>query len=117
MKNKKGFTLVEILIVVGIIGIILTSVAVALNSKSKEMRDLKRLTDINALRDALQLVKNESGSYLNSYCALSTVSACGAVTNSELKNFLPGLSALNDPSSTVACQSQAACESSACNYT
>lgn len=116
-KNRKGFTLIEILIIVGVIGLILTLVTIALNSKAKESRDLKRLVDINALRDGLQLVKNETGTYVSSYCALDTVSACGKQANSELLRFMPKLAVVNDPSSLVACQNLNDCISNKCNYT
>jgi prepilin-type N-terminal cleavage/methylation domain-containing protein len=46
---KKGFTLVEILITVGIIGVLATLVMVALNSGGAKGRDAKRKSDVSQI--------------------------------------------------------------------
>lgn len=117
MKENKGFSLVEILIVVGIIGLILTLVVIALNSKQAVNRDIKRIGDIQSLRNALELVKNETGGYSAVYCDLTFVSLCGGKANSELLRFMPNLASLNDPQVlNVSCKNKTACESGNCNY-
>ena len=52
--NKKGFTLIEILIVLGIIGLLGALSAVAINSARSKMRDAKRLADIRQVQSALE---------------------------------------------------------------
>lgn len=117
MRRKNGFSIVELLVVIGIIGLILTLVAITLNDKQKENRDLKRLGDIQSLRNALELVKNETGGYLSAYCDLTFVSLCGNKANSELLRIMPNLAKMNDPKVlNVSCQDQAVCENNNCNY-
>jgi len=55
MKNNKGFTLIEILIVIAIIAILSVVVFVALNPAGRfaEARDSRRYTDINNILTAV----------------------------------------------------------------
>lgn len=62
-KNKKSFTLVELLVVVAIIGLIATIVLVALNGPRQRARDAKRTTDLKALANALEMYYNDYGVY------------------------------------------------------
>ena len=118
MKVKKGFTLVEILIVIGIVGLILTIVVIALNGKQEQIRDAKRISDINALHDALEVVKNQVGTYDRAYCDLTFVSLCAKNDNSELVKILPSLSSMNDPKVlNTACDNYEVCQKKGCNYT
>ena len=115
-KKIKGFTLIEILIIAGIAGLILTLLVISLNSKQKDIRDTKRLKDVYAVRDAMEVVKNQTGSYERTYCELGFVSLCYQKDNSELLKILPELRTLNDPRyETVACQLNAEC-AKGCNY-
>ena len=55
IKNKKGFTLIELIIVMAIIGILAVVAVVAIGSKSADARDARRLADMSAVRTALAL--------------------------------------------------------------
>ena len=117
VEKSKGFSLVEILIVIGIVGLVLTIVFFSLNSKQKETRDVKRMSDINLLRNALSVVKNETGGYDRSFCDLGVVSACAGKENSELLKFIPDLKNLKDPQTpTASCADAKVCAASNCNY-
>lgn len=67
MKTKKtmprGFTLVELLVVVAIIGLLATLSVLALGSARVRARDAKRLADIKTTQTALELYNNDQGGY------------------------------------------------------
>ena len=116
--KSKGFTLVEVLIVLVIVGILLSGLVLVLGAKEKELRDSKRVGDMQAVHSALAVVKNETGSFQRSYCPLSFVSMCASVENSELIKVLPELSSINDPKAkNVSCMTPDACLKKGCNYT
>ena len=63
IKNKKGFTLVELLVVVAIIGLLSTLAVVALGNARQKARDAKRVSDIKQVQTALELYFSDVGSY------------------------------------------------------
>ena len=116
--KTKGFSLVEILIVVAVIGVLLSFWGLTLNSKQKEIRDISRIRDVQVLRNGMEVVKNETGAYDRSYCDLGVVSACARVQTSELLRYVIGMANMKDPSgTTVACSSLEVCENEVCDYT
>jgi prepilin-type N-terminal cleavage/methylation domain-containing protein len=58
-----GFTLIEILVVVSIIGIITTVVLVSLNGAKDKATDVKSVTELDQLRKALELYRTDNGKY------------------------------------------------------
>lgn len=63
MLNKKGFTLIEILIVVAIIGILASVVVVGLGPAQKRGRDARRVSDLRSVQTALELYYGKNGQY------------------------------------------------------
>lgn len=63
MKQRKGFTLVELLVVISIIGLLSTLAVVALNQARVRARDSKRLSDVKQIQTALELHYADQGVY------------------------------------------------------
>src|SRR3989338_886658 len=62
MKHtNKGFTLVELLVVVAIIGLLAGIAVVSVNSVRVKARDARRLADAKQLQNALELYNNTKG--------------------------------------------------------
>jgi prepilin-type N-terminal cleavage/methylation domain-containing protein len=64
LKSKQsGFTIVELLIVIVVIGILATLVIVTFSGVQQKARDTKRETDIKALASQLEVYYANNGSY------------------------------------------------------
>lgn len=63
MFSRKGFTLIEMLIVVMVIGILASAVLVGLGSVQKGARDSRRVSDLKQVQNALELYFNRCGFY------------------------------------------------------
>ena len=61
--NRKGFTLIEILIVVFIIGLLASIVLVGLGSFRSRGRDARRVADLRETQNGLELYYGKFGSY------------------------------------------------------
>ena len=54
MKNKKGFSLLELLVVIGIISILLAIVASSYATAQKKARDSRRASDLKTIQQAAE---------------------------------------------------------------
>ncbi len=62
-KKKSGFTLLELLVVIAIIGLFAAITVVSLSSSRKRSRDAKRIADLSAIQQALELYYNSKNRY------------------------------------------------------
>lgn len=76
-NNRRGFTIVELLIVIVVIGILAAITIVAYNGIQQRARDSTRISDLSQLRKALMSYSIDNGSYI------STGSGCGISGNGE----------------------------------
>lgn len=60
---QRAFTLIEILVVVTIIGLLITTAAVTYTQFIRQSRDSKRKADLENIRGALELYKSENNTY------------------------------------------------------
>ncbi|MGI5826140.1 MAG: type II secretion system protein [Patescibacteria group bacterium] len=60
---KKGFTLIELLVVISIIGILIAFSMVSFSETRKTARDSKRRADLEQIRSALEIYRNEEKAY------------------------------------------------------
>lgn len=63
LKKQKGFTIVELLIVIVVIGILATLVIVTFSGIQQKGRDSQRKTDINALQSHVEAYYAQTGTY------------------------------------------------------
>lgn len=89
-KNKKGFTIVELLIVIVVIGILATLVIVTFTGIQQKARNTQRQTDIKAVQGYVESFYAEFGFYPN---------AADLNDATFRSNYLKGLDphALSDP--------------------
>lgn len=75
---KRGFTLVELLVVIAIIAILISVGAVSYTRSLKLSRDSRRLTDLEQIRQALEIYRSENGVYPATVSWQSALSSGGA---------------------------------------
>lgn len=61
--NQKGFTLIELMIVISIVAILSAVTWINFSTSSQQSRDSKRQTDLKALQAAIESYKKENGQY------------------------------------------------------
>lgn len=63
IKNRKGFTLIEMLVVVAIIGILSSVVLIGVSGARQRARDARRISDISRIQANLELSYNQATGY------------------------------------------------------
>lgn len=58
--GRQGFTLLELLVVVGIIGVLVSLAAVAYSSAQRKSRDSRRQSDLKSMQSALEIYYSEN---------------------------------------------------------
>jgi general secretion pathway protein G len=69
---NRGFTFIEILVVVTIIGVLASIGIVSYQSVNEKSRDNKRKADIESIRSALEMYRADNGNYPVSLSSLET---------------------------------------------
>lgn len=63
MSKRRAFTLMELLIAIGVLGLIASLVAVSVNGSRTKARDTRRIADFQQLRKSLELAFNQNSAY------------------------------------------------------
>lgn len=94
-KKENGFTIVELLIVIVVIGILAAITIVAYNGVQGRARDSQRLSDVKVIVKALEIYKINNGAYPN---PVPTANAGGwevSTNGTSATNFLSALVSSN----------------------
>lgn len=96
-SSNRGFTLIEVLVVISIIGILSTIITVAVRQAKTAANDARRMSDLNTLQRAIELGYFDSRDYrvvLGAGCAAAgtRVNQC----NGALTEHLPAIRDLRD---------------------
>jgi len=90
MKTKKGFTLLELLIVIGILSILSTTVVLVINPAQllKKARDSQRISDLNTLKTAIAYYITETsspsiGTVSNTFSDVATASCFSTASGTQ----------------------------------
>ena len=99
---QKGFTLIEILVVIAIIGILSSVGLTAYTATQRNSRDARRKTDLETLRQTLELYKSTNSVYPNNPALSGLYSSEGSVKSALTGNgsggpFISGSSYPKDP--------------------
>ncbi len=114
VKLSSGFTLIELLVVIAIIGMLSSVVLASLSSARVKSRDVRRVADMDQIRNAVELYNNDNGHYPNTGGAWSSFDAPGymgtAISSPNAANLTAALSAYfpsppTDPKRTAASDS------------
>ncbi len=87
---RKGFTLIEILIVVAIIAILASIVLVGLGPTQQSGRDARRLSDLHEVQNALELYYNKCGFYPSGAANPDCPAAANLATYTDMSTALSG---------------------------
>lgn len=63
LTQSRGFTLIELLVVIAIIGILASVVLSSLDGARAAARDTKRISDMRAIAQSLEMFRNANGRY------------------------------------------------------
>lgn len=60
---KKGFTVVELIVVIVVIGILVSIIAVGYEGLQRDVRDTERAADVDTIKAALEVYYDQNGAY------------------------------------------------------
>jgi type II secretion system protein G len=87
--RQKGFTLIEILVVIAIIGILAMIVFVNLTNSRAKARDARRVADMHTIQNALELYFNDCGQYPATWSLTENTGCTAPTTLSTYLGVLP----------------------------
>ena len=80
-KFHQAFTLIELLVVATIIGVLMSIAIVSFSNAQRNSRDAKRKADLETVRQALVLYRQDTGVYVYTLsCSSGLATACNQVT-------------------------------------
>src|SRR5690348_6674967 len=86
-KNQ-GYTLLEILVVISIIGLLTATILVAVSSARSKSRDAVRISDMEQISRALDLYYDKHGNYPNFTSSVLATNWCNMITALRTDGFI-----------------------------
>ncbi|HSX43102.1 MAG TPA: type II secretion system protein [Candidatus Saccharimonadales bacterium] len=99
-KDQKGFTIIEVLIVLAIAGLILLIVFLAVPALQRNSRDTSRKNDVSRILGATQEVVNNNGGDLTKLTTANLKAAVGTMGYYDPTNVTVGAKLTADTTST-----------------
>ena len=78
LPKKEGFSLIEILVVIGIIGLLGTIAIVGLNQAREQAKTTKATADIATIRKAIDILANDTNEWPGHQTVDSVCASCGS---------------------------------------
>lgn len=88
-RKSNGFTFVELLVVITIIGIVFASGVVAYTALTVRSRDARRKADLESIRQAVEMCRSLTGSYPTTIYEASGSLSCAGATGPVLMSKTP----------------------------
>jgi general secretion pathway protein G len=87
-RKQSGFTLLELLIVIVIIGILALIIVPGLASGPKRARDAQRKSDLRAVKNALETYFNDNNSYPSASTTAVTPATDATISGALVPNYM-----------------------------
>ena len=96
--NKKGFTLIELMVVLSIIGVLMALTLTGIGSSRKAARDATRKADLETIRGGLEMYKSDCNTYPLTGSVNGGSSLTGACPGPTINTYISAVP--TDPLST-----------------